>query len=716
MVGMMKKWRPWPPLSSKKFEAKIVVHCVKGPRISLESAEKLAVEINWKGSAKINPLSSLKRRSERRNLTKEESLRERDDDGVAVRWDEEFLCVCNFSGHRGSGFLPWEVAFTLFNGLGMGPSAKMPAIATASLNLAEYVSFAKEKDIKITIPLEVSSPQCISNRPVLCLSLNLMELKNNNETVQKANTSPTRGEILQDGKNPAASPLRAGLEKVKFFTGLAPRDHKKVGHEEEGSPVRSESTEYNYPFDMDSFGDSEEGGESEEGIRVDTNFNYEALAYVNHVGGSYYSNTSGSEDEDWIYFSNRESDTTIRRSVVDDSLGRGSKRRILPWGKRRLSFRSAKSKGEPLLKKHYGEEGGDDIDFDRRQLSSSDESSSPTHRNTEKDSNENQSPISEFGDDNFAVGSWESKEIISRDGQMKLKTDVFFASIDQRDEQAAGESACAALVAVIADWFHSSPKDMPVKSQLDTLIREGSLEWRKMCEEESYRERFPDKHFDLETVLQAEVRQLSIFPEKSFVGFFHPEGMEDEGFDFLKGAMSFDSIWDEVEKGGAEDSLVYIVSWNDHFFVLKVEKDAYYIIDTLGERLYEGCNKAFILKFDRDTTISRLTEPPPDKAVDSEKREEESDSRKQETVVCTGNEACKEYIKSFLAAIPIRELQVDVKKKGLMASTLLHQRLQIEFHYTKSVDRLMVLPSVEELTANHNANNNPSEAQPVLAE
>ena len=36
-------------------------------------------------------------------------------------------------------------------------------------------------------------------------------------------------------------------------------------------------------------------------------------------------------------------------------------------------------KGEPLLKKAYREEGGDDIDFDRRQLSS-DESLSPRVR------------------------------------------------------------------------------------------------------------------------------------------------------------------------------------------------------------------------------------------------------------------------------------------------------------------------------------------------
>ena len=60
-------------------------------------------------------------------------------------------------------------------------------------------------------------------------------------------------------------------------------------------------------------------------------------------------------------------------SVLEHSLRQSSKRSILPWKRRKLSFRSPNPKGEPLLKKDYGEEGGDDIDFDRRQLSSSDE-------------------------------------------------------------------------------------------------------------------------------------------------------------------------------------------------------------------------------------------------------------------------------------------------------------------------------------------------------
>ncbi|PQP95577.1 uncharacterized protein Pyn_29415 [Prunus yedoensis var. nudiflora] len=190
-------------------------------------------------------------------------------------------------------------------------------------------------------------------------------------------------------------------------------------------------------------------------------------------------------------------------------------------------------------------------------------------------------------------------------------------------------------------------------------------------------EHFPDKHFDLETILQAKIRPLSVVPEKSFIGFFHPEELEKKDFDFLQGAMSFDSIWDEISRSASEcacnsEPLVYIVSWNDHFFVLKVEQDAFYIIDTVGERLYEG-NQAYVLKFDKDTTIQRLP---------SEAKASDEKSGNQRWLYAKGREACKDYIKSFLAAIPIRELLADLKK-GLMASTPLHHWLQIEFHCTK---------------------------------
>ncbi|CAK9138845.1 unnamed protein product [Ilex paraguariensis] len=712
MVVKMMKWRPWPPLSAKKFETKIIIRHLKELRISqqvndeqitLEDFARFSVEVKWRGS-KGNAFSSL-RRSVKRNLTKEEALK---DNGV-VEWNEDFQNVCRFLVYKEGG-------------LNQAEKEKVHVVATASLNLAEIASAAEEKEIEISIPLAISNGS-IGCSLSLCLFLSFSELRVAQEPSERVKSSfvclplsSSTGEVLTREKGEPFT-LKEGQKKAKIFEGLSSGGVKKACCEEEGSDgrssVRNDDVESNYPFDTDSLDDLVEG-ESEKGkdnSGVGMSFSYGTLAYANHVGGSYCSNTSSSEDEDWIYYCNCKSDAGVHvkyssASMHDQSTRQSSKHSILPWRKRRLSFRSPKVKGEPLLKKDSREEGGDDIDFDRRHLRSSDECTFECK--TEEDSNANRSSISEFGDDSFAVGSWKQKEVISRDGHMKLQAQVFFASIDQRSERASGESACTTLVAVIADWFQSNRDEHPIKSQLDSLIREGSLEWRNLCQIDAYREQFPDKHFDLDTILQAKIRPLSVVPEKSFVGFFHPEGLEDGAFDFLHGAMSFDSIWDEISQVGSEspcngDPLVYIVSWNDHFFVLKIERDAYYIIDTLGERLYEGCNQAYILKFDKDTIIKRLHDKiqssdemavgdrmqtsDPKEMTASERTmiintENSRNSEGEDTVVYRGKESCKEYIKSFLAAIPVRELQVDLRK-GLMASAPLHHRLQIEFHHTQ---------------------------------
>lgn len=298
-------------------------------------------------------------------------------------------------------------------------------------------------------------------------------------------------------------------------------------------------------------------------------------------------------------------------------------------------------------------------------------------------------PDSEFGSDDFTVGNWEEKELISRDGQTKLKATIFFASIDQRSESAAGESACSALATVMADWLQTNRSAMPTRSEFDSLIHEGSLEWRKLCEDRFYRKRFPDMHFDLDTVLAAGIRPVSVAQEKSFVGFFRPESFES-----LQGAMSFDDIWNEISSTSSNSGpRVYIVSWNDHFFVLKADADAYYIVDTLGERLFEGCNQAYILKFDSGSSMYRVEEkvsgdgaPDGVSKGDNVKHMEEfvggDDCDQNGTgVLCTGRECCREFIKRFLAAIPLGQLEMDVKK-GMACGTHLHQRLQIEFHFS----------------------------------
>lgn len=743
------RWRPWPPLLARKYDARLVVRRLEGccdlVRDGPSELGKLSVEIRWKGPK--TALSSLRRPAVKRNFTREVAA-DAALNGV-VDWDEEFhslCCISFYKVNKDNVFHPWEIAFTVFNCLNQGSKNKMPIVGTALVNLAEYVLAAEHKEVEVNVPL-TSDGGLVEPRPTLCLSLSLVELRTAQETgepVQRsivpAPSPPRLAETVSTEKD-EVSALKAGLRKVKIFTGyVSSRKAKKACREEDGSDGRCSAKsdgEYNYPFDSDSLDDFEEG-ESDEGkgdSSVRKSFSYGSLSYANYAGGSFYWPTRiNGEDEGWVYYSNRKSDVGSSHnedssaSVSEPSILQSSKRSLLPWRKRKLSFRSPKAKGEPLLKKAYGEEGGDDIDFDRRQLSS-DESPSLGRNKNEEDSCANRSSVSEFGDDNFTVGSWEHKEVTSRDGHMKLKTQVFFASIDQRSERAAGESACTALVAVIADWFQNNQDLLPIKSQFDSLIREGSFEWRNLCENETYRERFPDKHFDLETVLQAKIRPLSVVQQESFIGFFHPEGMDEGRFDFLHGAMSFDNIWDEISHAASEcqssgKPQVYIVSWNDHFFILKVEPEAYYIVDTLGERLYEGCDQAYILKFDSNTVIhkmSNVTQGLDDNTAGdrqivaaSETKNQMVNSKeesaiveasaakpeelmKEEEIVCQGKESCKEYIKNFLAAIPLRELQADMKK-GLLAPTPLHQRLQIEFNYTRSLQPPLDIPVAEATT------------------
>jgi hypothetical protein len=267
--------------------------------------------------------------------------------------------------------------------------------------------------------------------------------------------------------------------------------------------------------------------------------------------------------------------------------------------------------------------------------------------------------------DEDPIGNWEKKEFTCREAQTKLKTEVFFASIDQRDESAGGESACTALVVVFAYALLSKHLMLPTKQDLDILIKDGSSEWRKLCHNTTLIDRFPNKHFDLETVVSAQVRPVVVLVEKSFVGFFQPES-----FTSLSGAISFDEIWNDITSNVQEgEAKVYIVSWNDHFFVLKVDFNACYIIDTLGERLFEGCKKAYMLKFDESSEMHKL----PEKSGDGSKEE----------LIVRGKDCCREFISRFLAAIPLRE-ELENEKKGPEASSLAspHERLQIEFHFT----------------------------------
>uniref|UniRef100_A0A7N0TQU6 C2 NT-type domain-containing protein n=1 Tax=Kalanchoe fedtschenkoi TaxID=63787 RepID=A0A7N0TQU6_KALFE len=716
MVVNMIKWRP---LASRKFEVRLLVKKLVGLGASDEMGRLTAV-IKWKGSKMIG-LSSL--RGVKRNQTAGAVF---DDDG-ALQWNEEFRNFCSFMGFKDNGLHSWEVVITVLNGLSQDIKNKAFVVGSASLNLCEYVSSSPVKELEVNVPLTLTDGSK-GPGPLLMLSLSLVEVKPTHDSAEPV-CGPA-GIIISSSKS-ALSPEketvttpRKGRKKANLFKGCVTAPKLEISYLQDEKSVgkcsnKSKVNESKFDFDTDSVEDLHEDGFSDEGQEeismLMSPLSYGPLTYVNfgHTVSSY-----NSDVDDWIYYSNRtphaESSlvNNAAASIEYPSVGQIPKHRFLSWRKRKLGLRSTRPKGEPLLKKDCHDEGGDDIDFDRRQLTSSDESSFGWHK-TEDGSTTSRSSFSEFEDEGFSVGIWEQKKITSREGHMKLETKVFFASMDQRSERAAGESACTALVAVIAEWLQSNRCEMPNKSEFDRLIRDGSSEWRYLCENQGYMERFPDKHFDLETVLNAKIRPLSVAPEKSFIGFFHPEGIVEEScFDILHGSMSFDEIWDEIscqatECNGTSDPSVYIVSWNDHFFILKVEQDAYYIIDTLGERLFEGCNQAYILKFDGDTTIKQILKEPeetctnqkvqPDKspqvsksrkpknkqgvsqATDEKLFQKEAKGSAENGLVMGGKNSCMEYIKSFLAAIPIRQLQTDIKK-GITATSL-HQRLQIEFHF-----------------------------------
>ncbi|ESQ40391.1 hypothetical protein EUTSA_v10012753mg [Eutrema salsugineum] len=722
MVVRMKqimRWPPWPPLFAVKFDVVVVVHKIEGLNCDIDCDNSTVGDQNQRGPTRKRPVVEIKwngpktvtlRRSVVRNFTEEGGFR---GDGV-VEWNEEFKRVCEFSVYKEGEFLPWLVSFTVFNGLNQGSKEKVRSFGKASLNIAEFFSLMKEDDVQVKVPLKICGS---SSARSPCLHISLQFSPKESLPERQRSALPVLWSPLSAEAEKAESVVKVGLRKMKTFNHCMSNPHasenetsKKDGSSgsESKSPERNLDSESTYPSDTDSLDEGNAGEDSEENKEnasgVADPVNYETLRYANWARGSFHADTNP-EDEDLIYYSNRRplaetehcSDEVSNEAVsVVQANGQMSKKRMLSWKKRKLSFKSPKQKGEPLLKKDCLEEGGDDIDFDRRQLSSSDESISDWYRSDDS----TMKPLSEFGDDDFVVGSWETRDITSRDGLMKLTARVFLASIDQRSERAAGESACTALVAVMAHWLGSNRDIIPTRSEFDSLIREGSSEWRNLCEKEEYRERFPDKHFDLETVLQAKIRPICVIPEKSFIGFFHPEKSEEEedtSLDFLKDVMSFDSIWEEIMEQEPEEStsepVIYIVSWNDHFFVLLVDHDAYYIIDTLGERLYEGCNQAYVLKFDKDAEIQRLApvntdqgnqKPGGKNKSDGSTESDEKEEENEEVVVCRGKESCREYIKSFLAAIPIQQVKADMKK-GLVSS--LHHRLQIELHYTRHLDQ-----------------------------
>ena len=117
----MMKWRPWPPLVTRKDEVKLSVKKLVGwdlVREGVPEKDRLTVEIRWKGPKAT--LGSL-RRSVKRNFTKE-AVGESD----VVSWeDEEFQSLCSLTSYKDSLFYPWEITFSVFTNVSFNQYPKI---------------------------------------------------------------------------------------------------------------------------------------------------------------------------------------------------------------------------------------------------------------------------------------------------------------------------------------------------------------------------------------------------------------------------------------------------------------------------------------------------------------------------------------------------------------------------------------------------------------
>lgn len=186
-------------------------------------------------------------------------------------------------------------------------------------------------------------------------------------------------------KKDEASALKSSLRKVKSLTDFVSSRKLKKASSGEGSTDSkfssgSDGSEYNYPFDTDSLDDTDEGEseETKEDVEVQNSCSYGTLVHANLAGGALDLKVN-SEVDDLVYYSRHKehvdsSPTQDFGTSVSEQVPMQSPKFGFSWTKGKLSFKSRRVKGEPLLKKDNGEEGGDDIDFYRRQLSSNESS------------------------------------------------------------------------------------------------------------------------------------------------------------------------------------------------------------------------------------------------------------------------------------------------------------------------------------------------------
>ena len=222
-----------------------------------------------------------------------------------------------------------------------------------------------------------------------------------------------------------------------------------------------------------------------------------------------------------------------------------------------------------------------------------------------------------------------------------------------------------------ADADADAPGTIPAaKFVMDGIIAGAAREWRAFCRDDALVARFPDRHLDLDTAVRLHApfsaaaeaiaatverrggekaekattsawasasasssshasfripASIRLRPGDSFVGFLAPPGAsrgDSPTLDALADAAPpLRAIVDEL---AAMAPATFVVSWNDHFFVLRFARESRpnrksrpdsdprprdddedelvaYAYDSLGERLCEGCKRGYALRFDAES-------------------------------------------------------------------------------------------------------------------
>ncbi|KAI5057719.1 hypothetical protein GOP47_0027734 [Adiantum capillus-veneris] len=703
MMARFMSWRPRPPVLTKKFKVTLKVQSLEGLNSVKDGNGQdvtmmmMMIEVKWCGPKALPQCYQLGRSGQKTARTSEKGLEQ----GCIINWQQEFehLCILTMAtNQQTSHYLPFHIHFTIIQ---LETKAKTTVFGTASINLGQLAPSTQAEKMEHSVKLDVTSAEGQHEQVAIlvvtvCFSEDQAPEKSLNLDCTRHSTLSCLGRALLCDQQ-----IRGICEKkAKRMRKMVSFSARKTS----GEPEYSVCSGVEEASDIDSVAGSE--GQK---VRDEENkhlHSYGSLTVVNLVvEGALASLTEVREDPS-ITPTKASRGAFIDKVSASESDQSIHMRQLLSW-KRRRRISSLSERGEPLLRKAHSDTGGDDVDL-VRQLSLTYTHDQGRDADCALLSSAAMSECLDCGELQFSVGCWEKRELVSRVGHMKLSTKVFFASIDQRSERAGGE-------------------------KFDTLIRQGSAEWRTLCADEVYMKKFPDQHFDLDSVLEAKIRPLGIVEGGTSVGFFKPE-IENSIFDFLHGAVLFDDIWEasivEAEEsqllkaGETFEPAVYIVSWNDHFFLLKVDKEAYYIIDTLGERLFEGCKQAYMICFDKETKLTHQhraeqefegTKKPqkatsslqidPKNGTDlptSTNRPNESPGsahqqqlhktaqddglsshlEENSEIEYTGRDACKEFIKGFFAALALKQLHKDIEK-GLLGTSPLHKRLQIEFHRTR---------------------------------